>query len=246
MPLNPGKGFILKAHPEGFTLKDSSEGIATFIPLWAFIGLALACLALILSPGKAAGDIFRYQDTGGVAHFTDAPSNTSYELIYEEPKKAKEATQQPEETQPEKQPEEQPAQQLQLTPFGQLVVEVATRYQLDPSLVLAVIETESNYNAHAISRKGARGLMQLMPATAASLGVDNPFDIRDNVEAGVRHLAQLLSFFSGNLHLALAAYNAGKEAVLKYRNIPPFKETREYVRAVLEKFRYYQGWFPPK
>lgn len=209
------------------------------------IGLMTAGLVLIFPRGQARADIYRFLDATGVAHFTDAPAATGYELIYEEPKKVKEPAQPAEEGPPPK-PEEQPAQQIQLTPFGQLVVEVAAKYQVDPSLVLAVIETESNFNTRAISRKGARGLMQLMPGTAASLGVSNPYDIRDNLEAGVKHLAQLLSFFSGNLSFALAAYNAGKEAVLKYRNIPPFKETRDYVRTVLERLRYYQEWFPPK
>ena len=109
----------------------------------------------------------------------------------------------------------------------------ALRNNLDPNLVRAVIRAESSYRHDTVSHAGAMGLMQLMPATAASLGVVNPFDIRQNIDGGTRHLRRMLDMFDGNLELALAAYNAGHNAVRYHGGIPPFEETRNYVPRVL-------------
>ena len=109
----------------------------------------------------------------------------------------------------------------------------AIRNNLDPNLVRAVVRAESSYRHDAISHAGAMGLMQLMPGTAASLGVVNPFDIRQNIDGGTRHLRRMLDMFDGNLELALAAYNAGHNAVRHHGGIPPFEETRNYVPRVL-------------
>ena len=118
-------------------------------------------------------------------------------------------------------------------PYRDLIRAAATRHALAPELIESVILVESNFEARAVSRKGARGLMQLMPATAARLGVRNAFDVRQNVEGGVRHLRYLVDLYGGNLALALAAYNAGVEAVGRYGGIPPYAETRAYVQRVL-------------
>ena len=118
-------------------------------------------------------------------------------------------------------------------PYRDLIRAAATRHALAPELIESVILVESNFEARAVSRKGARGLMQLMPATAARLGVRNVFDARQNVEGGVRHLRYLVDLYGGNLALALAAYNAGVEAVGRYGGIPPYAETRAYVQRVL-------------
>ena len=123
--------------------------------------------------------------------------------------------------------------------FKSIVRSASERYGVDPHLVWAVIKVESNFNPEAVSRKGARGLMQLMPATARMHRVDNIHDPNENIRAGVRHLRRLLDRFKGNLRLGLAAYNAGTKAVEKYRNVPPYSETRKYVRRVL---RYYQQY----
>jgi soluble lytic murein transglycosylase-like protein len=111
----------------------------------------------------------------------------------------------------------------------------ARRYGVPPSLVAAIVEAESAFNPRAVSRKGARGLMQLMPQTASSLDVEDVSDPFDNVDAGVRHLKRLLNRFDGNLPLALAAYNAGEQAVIAYGGIPPYPETRRYVTRVLRR-----------
>jgi len=112
------------------------------------------------------------------------------------------------------------------------VERAATRHNVDPNLVRAVIKVESNFNPNAVSRKGAMGLMQLMPQTARELNLTNPFDPEQNVDAGVRHLKQLMESFGGDVRLSLAAYNAGAGAVQRSAGIPHFAETRDYVRRI--------------
>ncbi len=113
-----------------------------------------------------------------------------------------------------------------------LIEAAAARHNVDPSLVRSVVKVESNFNPNAVSRKGAMGLMQLMPSTARTLNVTNPFDPEQNVDAGVRHLRKLLDSYGGNVPLTLAAYNAGSGAVARSAGIPRFRETQEYVRRI--------------
>lgn len=114
------------------------------------------------------------------------------------------------------------------------IEEAAARHSVDPNLVRAIVKVESNFNPGAVSRKGAMGLMQLMPATARSLNVTNPFDPHQNVDAGVRHLKGLLQNFNGDVPLTLAAYNAGQGAVTRNGGIPPYRETQDYVRRITD------------
>jgi soluble lytic murein transglycosylase-like protein len=115
----------------------------------------------------------------------------------------------------------------------QLVNQVSLEYGVDPKLVDALVRVESSYDPRAISRKGAMGLMQLMPDTADRLEVEDPFDPEDNVRAGVKEFSRLVDRYAGNLQLALAAYNAGEGAVARYRGVPPYNETRNYVSRIL-------------
>jgi soluble lytic murein transglycosylase-like protein len=108
----------------------------------------------------------------------------------------------------------------------------ALRHHVDASLVRSVVKVESNFNPNAVSRKGAMGLMQLMPSTARSLNVSNPFDPQQNVDAGVRHLRKLLDSYGGNVPLSLAAYNAGAGAVARSAGVPHYRETQDYVRRI--------------
>jgi hypothetical protein len=121
-------------------------------------------------------------------------------------------------------------------PYAVEIREAATRYGVDPDLVHSLIRVESDFNPRAVSRKGAQGLMQLMPQTAALLGVRNAFNPRQNIDGGVRHLRGLMNRYGGNLRLALAAYNAGEQAVAWYGGIPPYPETRQHIQRVLSHY----------
>lgn len=117
--------------------------------------------------------------------------------------------------------------------FAEIIEKTAAKYNVDPTLVQSIIKAESNFDASAVSSAGALGLMQLMPATAASLGVSDPLNPEQNIEGGVKFLSKLLSRYNGNVSLALAAYNAGPGAVDQYGGIPPYAETQTYVNRVL-------------
>jgi soluble lytic murein transglycosylase-like protein len=119
------------------------------------------------------------------------------------------------------------------------IEQAAARHNVDPNLVRAVVKVESNFNPNAVSRKGAMGLMQLMPSTARQLNVNNPFDPEQNVDAGVRHLKQLLESYGGDIKLTLAAYNAGAGAVARSSGVPHFAETQNYVKRITNL--YYSG-----
>lgn len=176
-----------------------------------------SAIGLPIVDGHASS--YRLTDDEGVTHFTNAPTDPRYRQM-------------PGTTGTN-------AGWLRLPPAAQAryqeeIKEIAGRYGMSPSLVESVIRVESAFNASAVSRKGAQGLMQLMPQTASSLGVRNAFDPRQNIEGGVRHLRYLIDRYPGNLPLALAAYNAGAGAVDTYRGIPPYPETQDYVRRILQ------------
>ncbi|MCP4694586.1 MAG: lytic transglycosylase domain-containing protein [Desulfobacterales bacterium] len=124
-----------------------------------------------------------------------------------------------------------------LDPF---IRQTGERHQVDPALIKAIIMAESTFNHRALSKRGAKGLMQLMPATALSLGVEDAFDPMSNLDGGVRYFRKLMDKFDGSVELALAAYNAGSRKVYKYKGVPPFKATRGYIKKVMEYYLYYK------
>ena len=175
-------------------------------------------LLLLLVGPAGAGTTYRFEDEGGTVHYTNVPSDPRYRFYRAEPDAAGTSRLAP------------PARGL--AAFADTIQAAAKRYQMDRRLVEAVILVESAGNPSAVSRKGAQGLMQLMPQRAAALGVQNAFNPVENVDGGVRHLRDLLRSFGGNVALALAAYNAGEGAVRSHQGIPPFPETQDYVRRV--------------
>jgi soluble lytic murein transglycosylase-like protein len=137
---------------------------------------------------------------------------------------------------------DQPPKSKKWTSFEQHIEEASRKYRIPTALVRAVIKAESNGNPRAVSRSGAQGLMQLMPATARSLGVKNPFNPRENINGGVKLLRQLMNRYQGNLDKVLAAYNAGTVAVDRYEGIPPYRETQVYVPRVKKYLQQEQSW----
>ncbi len=123
---------------------------------------------------------------------------------------------------------------------GPIIVRAAERYQVDPALVKAIIMAESGYNPRAVSKKGAKGLMQLMPRTARALGVKDIFNPEDNINGGVKYIKKLLNRYEGDINLALAAYNAGLRKVRQYKGVPPFRATKIYIRKVSEYYFLYK------
>jgi soluble lytic murein transglycosylase-like protein len=190
--------------------------------------LQVCLLIMIITPATA--DIYRYEDDDGIIHFTDAPTDRRFKVFMRDLKKDKQLR-----------TKLQLARSVNPAEYDHIISSCATKYGVNPSLIKAVIHAESGYNPNAVSRKGASGLMQLMPRTARSLKVSNSFDPKDNVEGGVKYLRFLLDTFRGDVSLAVAAYNAGLNNVAKYGGIPPYNETRTYVNRVLSYMQSYQA-----
>ena len=180
---------------------------------------------LIAGGSSVAGEIYKYVDSLGRVQFTDRPTHDGYQLIQKGGKKQISAR------------IDFRAKEANRKRFSGKIAEVANRYEVPEALLHAVITVESAYDPNAISRAGAVGLMQLMPATARRYGVINRRNPVANLSGGTRYLKDLLERFDSNIELALAGYNAGENAVEKFGNqIPPFDETRNYVRKVLELY----------
>jgi soluble lytic murein transglycosylase-like protein len=188
---------------------------------------ALACaVATLVAGGAQAASIYGFVESDGTLRLTDIPDDPRYRLLLAEHEGTSRAV---------------GAKLLPMSsrPFHAEIAAAARRNGLEPALVHAVISAESAYRAQAVSHKGARGLMQVMPGTAARYGVDAAAlaEPASNIAAGSRYLADLLAMFSGDLRLALAAYNAGEHAVLRHgRRIPPYPETEAYVPRVLKVY----------
>ena len=169
---------------------------------------------------SSLADIYRYQDKNGVWHFADIKKDTGYKLYLRTPKKR--------------------ASQY-IKEYEGIIVQASRRFKVDPSLVKALIKAESDFDNRAVSNKGAQGLMQLMPETANAMEVANPFSPEENIFGGTRYFSLLLERFKNDKILALAAYNAGPEAVESYGGLPPFPETEFFVAKVLEYYEKYKS-----
>ena len=189
----------------------------------------IVILSIIIVASPAYADIYSYRDENGVLNFTNIPPNNArykVRIAYKEHKHT--ASPKTVFYQPANHPET-------LSPKLKAIVDhVARDYAVDKSLVKAMIHAESDFDANAVSPKGALGLMQLMPETAERYGVRDVFDPEQNIIGGVHYLHDLLETFDNNVRLAVAAYNAGKKAVLQYGGVPPYPETTQYVNKVMQ------------
>jgi soluble lytic murein transglycosylase-like protein len=184
-----------------------------------------ACLVVmagvfILSCGPASADIYRYRDENGVWHFTNIKSDKRYKIYMRESI-------------------ENPAEFIKK--YGSIIEQASDRFSLDPSLIKAVIKAESDFDHKATSNKGAQGLMQLMPDTADDMEVGDPYNPEENIFGGARYLSLLLQRFKNDMTLALAAYNAGPEKVEIHNGVPPYSETKTFIKRVLEFYNQYKS-----
>jgi soluble lytic murein transglycosylase len=187
---------------------------------------------LVSLPLAGGADIYQYTDEQGVLHFTNVGGGKSHRRIAPEPKRIAVA-------QPSAAGESRPSSPSTFSStFSDIINDACDKHGVDPALVHAIVKVESDFNAYAVSRKGAMGLMQLMPQTAVELNVRNSFNPSENIYGGVKYLRYLLDRYEGNLQLALAAYNSGETNVRKWGTVPPFPETQQYVKKIL---RIYNG-----
>jgi soluble lytic murein transglycosylase-like protein len=185
-------------------------------------------LIVVAAPVLARAQVYAFTDAAGVSHFSNVPVDSRYELLIAAPPEAGAAA-----------PKDKAIDWLaRSAQYDGLIAGAAKAATIQAALVRAVIVVESGFNPRAVSKKGAVGLMQLAPATARRYGVKNIYDPEQNVRAGAHYLSDLLARFDSNLELALAAYNAGEEAVERYgRHVPPFRETLAYVPSVMKVYQ---------
>lgn len=187
--------------------------------------ILIVCGLILFLFTLSYADVYKYISEDGIVCYTDLPFGKKADIVIREKVESTPS-----------QPQAGRTFSKNTTNYHSIVHEKASKYNLDPLLVKAVIKTESNWNERAVSRKGAMGLMQLMPSTASEMNVRNPFNPEENIEGGVRYLRHLLERFNGDLTLALAAYNAGPKWVEKFGFIPPITETKQYVNKVLSLY----------
>lgn len=190
-----------------------------------FLSFFLFAATSFIVPFSSHADIYKYVDPEGVIHLTNVPTdnNIPYVLVMREKRVIIQI-------------------KGEISGYDNLITQASDKYKIDSALVKAIIKAESNFNHRAVSPVGARGLMQLMPATAATYQVADSFHPENNIDGGVRYLRYLMNLFNGNLPLVLAAYNAGENTILRYNNrIPPYPETQTYVKRVLSYFKQYSS-----
>lgn len=205
-------------------MKNNSDIFHNKVRKYSFLSFiftaALLFISMTMITGFAFADIYKYLDEDGVLHLTNVPSvpNAKYVLILKEKRVHFKS-------------------HIDINKYDNIIAKASKKYKIEEALIKAIIKAESNFNHEAVSPVGAQGLMQLMPATAYALQVEDAFHPENNIEGGVRYLRYLLNTYRGDLRLALAAYNAGETAVAKYsNNVPPFRETRNYINRVMSYY----------
>jgi soluble lytic murein transglycosylase len=184
------------------------------------ISFAIGVVIILFIIDVSSGDIYRYQDKNGVWHFTNIKSDKRYKLYIRTSLK-------------------KPADYIR--DYSAIINQASRRFGIESSLIKAVIKAESDFDYKAVSRKGARGLMQLMPKTMDQMEVKDPFNPEENIFGGTRYLSLLLERFNNDKKLALAAYNAGPERVEEYQGVPPFPETKSFISNVLNYYFQYRS-----
>lgn len=185
--------------------------------LSGFLSLSAALVLTLMCCPPVHADIYRYVDRNGVIHFSNVPTTPGYRVYIREVPRLRRVS----------------------TGYDTYIEDAAQEYGLSVALIKAVIRAESNFDPYAVSKKGAEGLMQLMPETARYLGIMDSFDPEENIFGGARYLKEMLTQFEGNLALALAAYNAGPQRVEGNNRIPPIEETQTFVRRVMQYLEEY-------
>ncbi|RLC03577.1 MAG: lytic transglycosylase [Deltaproteobacteria bacterium] len=183
------------------------------------VGILISVLFLFVAVPVVQADIYLFIDSQGVLHFTNAPTSSQYTLYIKERPKPATATKK----------------------YDGIIQEASNTFDLSFSLLKAMIKVESDFDSRAVSKKGALGLMQIMPQNLQAFNIREPYDPKDNIMGGARYFKSLIERFEGKLPLALAAYNAGPTIVDKYRDIPPIKETQDYVKKVMKYFYLYKN-----
>lgn len=189
---------------------------------WGFVILSLLLL-WIFFPHRIGAKVYKYTDSNGVTHYSDRPVYHDFRIYSEDYDDYNEID------------------SVNEIFLDRIINRVSRVFNIDSNLIRAIIKVESNFNTRAVSRAGAKGLMQLMPKTAYKMDVMDPFNPEENIFGGVKYFKYLLDRFDNNLEISLAAYNAGETAVLKYGGIPRYRETRQYVKKVLKQYTYYKN-----
>ncbi len=182
-----------------------------------YIKIVLLVFMFFVSALDIWADIYKYVDKNGVVHLTNMPTTRDYSIALKEKGDSERERR-----------------------YEGTIKKLCSKYNVEIPLIKAVVKAESDFNPLAVSKKGAVGLMQLMPEKAEELKVSDPFDPYENLDGGIRHIRGLLDRFDGDITLVLAAYNAGENLVMRRRQIPPFKETRDYIKKVLRYKNTYQ------